>query len=193
MSTISFKSEIQACLQTLHAEGLLLLPTDTVWGISCDATSPNAIEQVYALKERPGSKALIILVQNLEMMTQYASQLTPALLELIAQPTNRPTTYIVKAADHLPEVLKADDGTIAMRIPQEPFCQALLTSFQRPLVSTSANLSGHSFGGSFRDIDPQICNGVDYIVKYRQEEVIEVSPSRILKVLETGKVQIIRP
>jgi len=184
------KNELTTSLDVLQKGKLLLYPTDTVWGIGCDATDENAVKKVYQLKQRDDSKALVCLVKDVEMLSKYVESIPDMALEYLRQ-TDRPTTIIYPKAKHLAKNLIAENGSIAMRICQTEFCQKLLSVFDKPIVSTSANLSGVATPKSFEDIQDEILSGVDYVVNL-QDQKSETKPSRIIKFDDQGQVQIIR-
>ncbi|MEZ4886147.1 MAG: L-threonylcarbamoyladenylate synthase [Chitinophagales bacterium] len=179
-------------MKILQNGGTILYPTDTVWGIGCDATSEEAVKKVYALKQRDESKALIILVKDEEMLRKYVTEI-PSSIAVILTHATRPTTIIYPNARNLASNLIAEDGSIAIRIPQHDFCQNLLQQWQKPLVSTSANISGEPTPIHFSEISETIKNQVDYVV---DSDVFDIQtptqPSRILKIGEEGEVLVIR-
>ncbi len=187
----SFKNDIENSLEILNKGGLILYPTDTIWGIGCDATSRNAVKKIYALKNREEKKSLIILVLNEAMIRQYVSEPSSKLLSQISE-TGRPTTAIFKNAIHLPSQLVNEDGTIAIRIPKDEFCLQLIRNLGKPLVSTSANISGEKFPQNFNEVSDKIKNGVDYIVQHRQSDYSKNSPSSIIKLDDNGEIVMLR-
>ena len=187
---VDFQHDIEQCLEALKKGGLILYPTDTVWGIGCDACNAEAIEKVYALKKRPDKKSLIVLVTNEKEVLQYAANPDLAVFDYL-QKTTRPTTVIYDGAIGLADNLIPPDGTIAIRICKEEFCRHLIKRFRRPIVSTSANISGQPAPENFLKINDEIKNGVDYIVQYRQNDLSIAEPSSVIK-WEKGKVQILR-
>ncbi|RRO21915.1 L-threonylcarbamoyladenylate synthase [Flavobacteriaceae bacterium 14752] len=182
--------ELSISLKVLKTGKLLLYPTDTVWGIGCDATDEAAVKKVYLLKQRDDSKALVCLVKDFDMLSKYVESIPDRALEYLKQ-TESPTTIIYPKAKHLAENLIAEDGSIAMRICQTEFCQNLLKEFDKPIVSTSANISGEPTPKGFEEIDDQILTGVDYVVNLHDENS-DTKPSRIIKFNSEGQVQIIR-
>ncbi len=185
-----FEQDIQSCLKVLAEGGLILYPTDTIWGIGCDATDPEAVEKIYTLKERPGQKALVVLVADERDILQYTA--APDLqvfdyLESLDQPTTVIYDHALGVADNLP----AEDGSIAIRICKDDFCRHLLHRFRKPIVSTSANFSGQPAPKNFAAIDEGIKKAVDYVVKHRQDEESEGVASSIIK-WENGKLKVIR-
>ena len=184
------QNEIKKALGILKKGGLILYPTDTVWGIGCDATNPEAIQKIYNLKQREDSKALICLVADDRMLQKYVKQIPNAALDII-NITDKPTTIIYDEAQHLAENLIADDGSIAIRVPDDEFCYQLSRKFNGAIVSTSANISGEPTPKSFKEISPVILKGVDYVVDLQQEKICD-KPSSIIKLSNTGIVKIIR-
>lgn len=187
---MQFNGDIEACIQVLTSGGLFLYPTDTIWGIGCDPTNEVAVRRVYALKQRVEEKSLIILVNSEAMLKTFALQPPPALLEAMRS-QRTPATGIFAAGSLLAKNLIHTDGTVAIRIAKDLFCRQLIEKWGKPIVSTSANVSGEPFDGSFGDISSHIKNGVDYIVQHRQNELIVAQPSRILR-LRNGEVEFLR-
>ena len=184
------QSEIQKALKVLKEGGLILYPTDTVWGIGCDATNPEAVKKVYQLKQREDSKALICLVADDRMLKKYVKLIPEAALNII-DITDKPTTIIYDDAQNLAQNLIAEDGTIAIRIPNDDFCYWLSRKFNCAIVSTSANISGKPTPKSFKEITPEVLKGVDYVVNLHREKVCN-KPSSIIKLSNNGLVKIIR-
>lgn len=184
------KEEIESCLKILNEGGLILYPTDTVWGIGCDATNEEAVEKVYRLKQRPDSKALICLVSNIRMLERHVYEVPEPAYDLVELST-RPTTIIYDQPMNVAKNLVADDDTLAIRVASDEFCQRLTARMKRPLVSTSANISGRPTPGSFAEIDEEILKGVDYIVNLHREKK-NGPPSSIIKLGNNGLVKIIR-
>ena len=183
--------EINKAFQTLKAGGLILYPTDTVWGIGCDATNPEAIRKVYALKQREDSKALICLVADDRMLKKYVKKVPEVALNII-DVTDKPTTIIYDDAQNLASNLIAEDGTIAIRIPDDEFCFQLLRRLNGAIVSTSANISGYPTPNSFKEIQQEVLKGVDYVVNLHREKIC-AKPSSIIKLSNNGVVKVIRP
>lgn len=182
--------EILKSLNILNLNKLLLYPTDTVWGIGCDATNENAVKKIYQLKQRDDSKALVCLVKDVDMLSQYVERIPDMALNYLKQ-TDSPTTIIYPKAKNLAQNLIAEDKSIAIRICQTKFCQRLLNDFGKPIVSTSANISGHPTPKNFKDIQQEILSGVDYVVNLHDQKS-DTTPSRIIKFDELGQVQVIR-
>lgn len=188
---MDFHQDLDQCLKTLSAGGLILYPTDTVWGIGCDATNSEAVQKVYGLKQRADEKALIILVAEERDVLQYVAGADLAVFDYLQQAV-KPTTVIYNGAIGLADNLVGSDGSIAIRICQEPFCRHLLKRFRKPIVSTSANISGQPSAAFFNDVSEEIISGVDYAVKYRQDDNTPSVPSSIIR-WKNGQALIIRP
>jgi L-threonylcarbamoyladenylate synthase len=187
----TFSSDITACVAELQANGIILYPTDTIWGIGCDATKSGAIQKIFQLKKRSEKKSMIILVGDENMIRDYVLNPSEKILEFISS-TNRPTTAIFKNAINLPANLINEDGSIAVRIPKDDFCISLIRQFQKPLVSTSANISGEPSPQNFIEVSDKIKNGVDYIVQHRQDDLSKSKPSSIIKLNEKNEIDFIR-
>jgi L-threonylcarbamoyladenylate synthase len=184
------QSEINKALQILKEGGLILYPTDTVWGIGCDANNPDAVKKVYELKKREDSKALICLVADDRMLKKYVKKVPEAALSII-DITDKPTTIIYDEAQNLAANLISEDGTIAIRIPDDEFCFQLTRKLNGAVVSTSANISGQPTPKSFKEIAPEVLKGVDYVVNLHHEKICN-KPSSIIKLSNSGIVKIIR-
>jgi len=188
---MDFENDVTASLEVLRSGGLILYPTDTIWGLGCDATDEEAVKRIFALKQRPEKKSLVILLAEVRDLLKYVAHPHPETGDIIAG-FDRPTTVIYEGAlDLAPNVIN-EDGTVAIRIVQDPFCRHLIKRLRKPLVSTSANISGAPSPASYADIDPVLKSGVDYAVKYRQDENQPAKPSRIIRMLKDGSIQVIR-
>jgi len=183
-------SSINPLLKILKANKIFLYPTDTVWGIGCDATNSVAVSKIYDLKKRDDSKALICLVKDVEMLSHYVEIIPDEAYEFFKD-SDRPTSIIYPNAKNLAPNLVAEDGSIAIRICKTEFCQELFSVFKKPIVSTSANISGSPTPLGFKDIKDEILKGVDYIVDLPDNN-IETKPSRIIKFDGEGTAHIIR-
>ena len=188
---VDFEKDIEQCLQVLQNGGLILYPTDTVWGIGCDATNEKAVEKVYKLKRRPDEKAMIVLVADERDVLQYVASPDLAVFDYL-QEAKKPTTVIYEDAIGLADNLVGKDGSIAIRICNEQFCKHLIKRFRTPIVSTSANISGEPVAKIFAEINDQIKNGVDYVVNYRQDDKTIAAPSSVIK-WNNGHLEVIRP
>jgi L-threonylcarbamoyladenylate synthase len=187
---VDFGKDIEQCLKMLKEGGLILYPTDTIWGIGCDATNAAAVEKVYQLKKRPDEKALIVLVADERQVLQHVAAPDLQIFDYL-QETNKPTTVIYTGAIGLAENIIADDGSIAIRICNDEFCKHLIKRFRKPIASTSANISGQPTAKVFNDIADEIKKGVDFMVKYRQDDKTVSSPSSLIK-WDNGTVTVLR-
>ena len=184
------KEDLAQCLETLQNGGLILYPTDTVWGIGCDATNADAVKKVYALKNREDSKALICLVANDAMLERTVEQVPEVAWDIIDLAT-KPTTIIYDSPKGVAKNLVAADNSLAIRIASDDFCRNLIQRFKKPIVSTSANISGKPTPSQFSEIDHRILDGVDYVVNLHREKT-NPSPSSIIKLGNDGTVKVIR-
>jgi L-threonylcarbamoyladenylate synthase len=189
---MEFEKDIESCLAALQAGDLILYPTDTIWGIGCDATNPAAVSKVYALKQRVAAKSLIVLMADERDILKYTSQPDLRIFDFL-QTVQKPTTVIYEGAIGLADNLINADGTVAIRLVDDTFCRHLIKRFRKPLVSTSANISGEPSPAFFREIDPRICAGVDYIVQHRRDDETPREPSAIVKWNADATVTVIRP
>ncbi len=183
--------DINNCLEALQSEKIILYPTDTVWGIGCDATNANAIQKIYSLKKREEKKSMIILVAYATDIFKYVSHPSKKMIDYILL-QEKPTTAIFKNAINLPKTLINIDGSIAIRIVKDHFCEALLKKFNKPIVSTSANISGNETPENFTMISDEIKNGVDYIAQHRRHENDLLQPSSIIKLNDKNEIERIR-
>ena len=188
------QEDIKQAIEVMRRGGVILYPTDTVWGIGCDATNAEAVKRVYDIKQRDDSKALICLVDSDSRLQRYVRNVPDVAWQLIdsLKEGDRPTTLILDGAINLAENLIADDGSIGIRITQEPFSKELCFRFQTAIVSTSANISGEPAAQNYRDIDPRILEAVDYVCWSRRQEHKPHMPSSIIRLREDGQVEIIR-
>lgn len=186
-----FEEDIQSCLVHLRNGGIVLYPTDTVWGIGCDATNTAAVKRIFELKKRVDSKAMILLVEQEATILNYVHVNELPVFDYI-KGIHKPTTIIYPNAKNIAPNLLAEDGTVAIRICKDKFCQSLISAFGKPIVSTSANISSYPTPLCFKDISLDIIEGVDYVVKYRQDELELQQPSSIVKWEADGTLTIIR-
>ena len=183
----------------LREGGVIVYPTDTIWGIGCDATNAEAVRRVYQIKQREDSKSMLVLLDAPGRLQGYVREVPEAAWELLNccddanDETVKPLTIIYPEARNLPENLIADDGSIGIRITSEPFSRALCERLKRPIVSTSANLSGQPAARFFDEIDPQILAQADYVCQFRREDRTPHQPSSIIKLNQDGTFRIIRP
>lgn len=186
-----FSDDIKSCLETLRQGGLIVYPTDTIWGIGCDATNDAAVEKIFKLKNRSELKNLITLVCD-EAMLNRCVQHVPTVAWDIIEYSEKPVTIIYEKISRISEKAIADDGTAAIRLVKDPFCKMLIHKFGKPIISTSANLSNMPSPAVFNDIEDSILTGVDYVVKFRQQETAKHTPSSIIRILNNGEVKVIR-
>lgn len=189
--TEAMKLEISKCLDVLHAGGIILYPTDTIWGIGCDATNPEAVAKVYTLKSRADSKSMIILLDQPGRLPAYIREVPPQAYELM-ELSEEPLTIVLDGAKNVASNLVAEDGSIGVRIVMDEFCKNLISRLRKPIVSTSANTSGEAAPAGYSEISEKIKSGVDYIVGLRQEERTAKKPSTILKLGLNGEIKFIR-
>ena len=182
--------EIEKAVKVINQGGLILYPTDTVWGIGCDATNVEAVKKVYKLKQRDDNKALICLVSDVRMLEKYVYNVPEAAYDLI-ELSNKPTTIIYDQPINIANNIVAADNTLAIRVSSDQFCQKLIRKLKRPLVSTSANISGQNTPNRFSEISNEILNGVDYVVNLHPNKKCN-APSTIIKLSNSGVVKIIR-
>jgi L-threonylcarbamoyladenylate synthase len=190
--TPQFNTDIEACLTVLESGGLILYPTDTIWGIGCDATNEEAVEKIFSLKKRIETKALIVLIADERSLLQYVASPHIEVFDYIAG-VSKPTTIIYENAIGLASNLLAEDGSVGIRICADEFCKHLIKRFRKPIVSTSANVSGFPPPKVFSDIDIAVKQGVDYVVHYRQDDRTPVEPSAVVKCGKDGRFTILRP
>lgn len=187
---IEFQDEIKKSLDVLKSGGIILYPTDTIWGLGCDATNPEAVKRIFELKKRDDSKALIVLLDDSGKLNRYVREVPEVAWDLIDN-ADRPITIVYPGVLNLAKNLMAADGTAAIRITSDEFCKQLIFKFGKPLVSTSANISGEPFGGRFQDVSDDIQKGVNYIVDLHKNRPVG-PPSSIIKLELGGKFEIIR-
>ena len=189
---MNFENDIINCLEVLKNAGIILYPTDTVWGIGCDATNEKAVEKIYNLKKRSDEKSMIVLVADEKDILQYVASPDLKIFDYLRQ-VSKPTSVVYENVLGFAHNLIDKNGSIAIRICRDPFCKQLIKRFRKPIVSTSANISGKPAPGVFKDIAEEIKNGVDYIVQYRQDEKKISEPSTLIKWNSDGTVKILRP
>jgi L-threonylcarbamoyladenylate synthase len=188
---MDLNNDIRNSLEVLRKGGTLLYPTDTVWGLGCDATNYQAVDKIYKIKSRYESKSLIILVNNFESLSNYVKKIPDITFDLL-ESINSPVTIIYSNAQNLPPNIIAKDGTIGIRVVKEKFCSELISQFGRPIVSTSANISGEPTPALFSHISEEIKDSVDYIVHYKQGVYTHARTSTIIRLYENGHYNMIR-
>ena len=184
-------SEVKKAAKVLGSGGIILYPTDTIWGIGCDATRLETVQLIYALKQRDDSKSMLVLVNGLRMLKQYLHTVRPEALELIAK-AEKPTTIIYPGARKLASNLLAADGSVGIRITSDPFCKKLIELTGKPIVSTSANISGEQSPAAFHKIKTPIREQIDYVVNWRQDETATSAPSAVIKLEDDGTITTLR-
>lgn len=187
------QADLQEALRVLREGGIILYPTDTIWGIGCDATNSKAVKRIYTLKRRTDSKAMLVLLDSEDKIPVYADTGDRPSTNLPELDVQRPVTMIFSGARNVAAELIAEDGSLGIRITREPFSQALCAGLGKPLVSTSANISGEPAAGTFAEISEAIKQGVDYICHYRREDNAPKQPSMIIKINNDNTYTIIRP
>lgn len=186
-----FEKETDTVVSVLAAGGIILYPTDTIWGLGCDATNESAIDRIFQIKERSRNKSMIILVRDEAWIEQYTIQPSKDLISIMKD-ADSPTTGIFRAVRSLPSNLISHDGSVAIRIPADEFCIYLLSHFGKPIVSTSANISEQPSPQNFSEINPKLISMVDYTVSYRRSDNTKKSPSHIIRIDSRGEVERIR-
>jgi L-threonylcarbamoyladenylate synthase len=185
------KDEVAKALKVIQEGGIILYPTDTIWGIGCDATNTEAIKKIYQLKQRNETKSMIILLDTENKLESYISEVNPLAYDLIEYAEN-PLTLIMPGAKNLSPAIISSDGSIGIRVCRHPFCQQLIQRMRKPLVSTSANISGKPSPQYFSQIDDEIINGVDYVVDIDQHDMEIKNPSTIMRLAPNGSFEFIR-
>lgn len=185
------EEEIKKALQVLWDGGVILYPTDTIWGIGCDATNQEAVKRIYEIKEREDSKSMLVLIDNANKIPSYVEKMPEIAWDLV-EVADKPLTIIYPGAKNLATNLVPIEKTIGIRVTNEVFTRKLIQRFKKPIVSTSANVSGKPSPSNFSEIDKEIKKRVDYIVNYRQDETKKYAPSGIIQLGTGGQVKIIR-
>jgi len=184
-------NDIKKALEVLKTGGVILYPTDTIWGIGCDATNTEAVSRVYEIKKREDSKAMLVLMENPNRLNSYVDEVPEIALDLI-DVTDKPMTIIYSGAKNLAKNLINSDGSIGIRITEEAFTQQLIQRFRKPIVSTSANISREAPAQNFSEISQEIIDAVDYVVEYRQDEMTKAQASSIIKIGTDWGIKVIR-
>jgi len=187
----SFTDDVAKAVEVLRSGGVILYPTDTIWGIGCDATNAAAVKRVYEIKQREDTKSMLVLMENPNLLNSYVSEVPEIAWELI-EVADTPLTIIYPGAKNLASNLLAGDGSIGIRITNEAFTQQLIQRFRKPVVSTSANVSGQKSPRNFSEISEDIIKSVDYTVVFRQDDRSISNPSGIIKLGVSGQIEIIR-
>ena len=185
------KEDIENCLKVLNEGGIILYPTDTIWGIGCDATNESAVKRIFDIKKRNDQKSLLVLLDNPGKIPSYVGEVPDIAWDLI-ELSEKPLTIIYSDAKNLASNLIAEDGSIGIRIANDQFCQKLIQRLKKPIVSTSANISGKTAPANFSEISDEVIQSVDYVVKWKQDDYTKAQASSIIKLKPNGEVQIIR-
>lgn len=183
--------EIELALEVLRKGGIILYPTDTVWGIGCDATNAESVGRIYALKKSTNKTSMLVLCHDTDMVVKYVNRAPSIAFEVMEMATN-PVTAILPGAVNVAPNLIPEEGTLGVRVPDHEFCERLLYKFRRPIVSTSANISGSPAARTLADVDREIIDGVDFVVNPRFQGHPTLKPSSIIAFGEDGSVRIIR-
>ena len=192
LQALSFEADqINQAVEVLQKSGLLLYPTDTIWGIGCDATDPVAVARVFSLKKQAASNPLVILVDSKQMLKQYVEHVHPRIDTLLAY-HKRPLTVIYPKAKQLPDNLIARDKSVAIRVVQDQFCQEMIRQFGKPIVATSANINNEPFPENFGSISSEVIKGIDFVVRHRQMEKTPNQPSVMVRILDNGELDFLR-
>lgn len=189
--TRPYAEDLEKALEVLRSGGIILYPTDTIWGIGCDATNAKAVAKIYALKRREESKSMIVLVASTADFSRYSDAVPDVAYEL-AELSEKPCTLVLDDAKGIAANLIADDGSVGIRATREIFSRELCRALRRPLVSTSANISGKKSAECFAEIDDEIIAGVDYVVNWRRDDTSKAKPSTVIKIKEDGEFTILR-
>ena len=186
-----FRDDIEKSLEVLNRGGVILYPTDTVWGIGCDATNSAAVEHIYAIKRRNEAQSMLVLVDSFDMLAGFVDDI-PVIAEQLHKEAVKPVTIIYPRAKNLAVHLVADDGSTGIRVVRDTFCRQLIEAFGKPVVSTSANMSGKPAPGIFDEISGDIRDAVGYVVRWRQDDRQQTTPSSIIKVNADGTYKVLR-
>ncbi len=188
---MKFDEDIRNCLRVLREGGIILYPTDTIWGLGCDATNPKAVERIFGIKERKESQRLLVLVDSEAMLERYVREIPPMAIEVVRL-SDKPVTIIYPSCKNLAAGIAAEDGSAGIRITDDSFCSALIERFRKPVVSTSANISGDPSPSHFGEISEGIIRSADYVAFHRREDRQKHIASPVIKVEINGVIKIIR-
>ena len=186
-----FKDEVAKTLKVLQDGGIILYPTDTIWGIGCDAANTEAVKKIYSLKQRDEAKSMIILLDVDNKLQSYVSDV-PDIAYNLMEYAEHPLTLVMPGAKNLSPALIAEDGSIGVRVTNHAFCKQLIQRLRKPLVSTSANISGNASPKNFGQISPEIIDGVDYVVDLEQHDLSEKKSSTIMRLQPDGRFEFLR-
>ncbi len=188
---VDFENDIKNCVNVLQKGGTILYPTDTVWGIGCDAMNEAAAEKVFAIKQRPKEKSMIVLLADARDILQYVATPHPDIIAIV-ESFDKPTTVAYDNALGFPANVVNKDGSIAIRVASDPFCKALIKRFRKPIISTSANISGAPTPSIYKMVNHAIVTNAEYVLKYRQDDDAIRAPSRLVRIKEDGGLEILR-
>ncbi len=188
---MNLENEVKNCVDVLTNGGVILYPTDTIWGLGCDATNEKAVAKIFEIKKRVTSKSLIVIVEHAAMLKEYTSSNTAAALSYLDR-VSQPVTIIYPHAKNLAPNVLAADGSVGIRIVKDDFCEQLLRQFGKPIVSTSANISNEEHAAIFSEVNPAILEAVDYIVQHRQNDTEKRVPSQLVLLSNDDTIQILR-
>ena len=186
------ENDLKSAVEALRSGGVILYPTDTIWGLGCDPSDGNAVDKVFEIKRRPAEKSMILIVDSLTMLERYTSDVNAVAFELV-EVSEGPLTLVLPARQNLvAPPLVSSDGFIGIRVTSDEFCAAMIARFRKPIVSTSANISGDPSPAIFSEITPVISGAADYVVKYRQNDTRRAQPSPVIKIDKNGVIQVLR-
>lgn len=188
---MKFEEDLNNSIKVLKEGGIILYPTDTIWGLGCDAANNLAVSRVFKVKNRIESRSLIILVNKLAMIERYVKEVPEVVYELL-EVSDKPVTIIYPQGKNLATGVYGEDGSVAIRLCSDEFCNELITRFRKPVISTSANISGRPSPAHFGEIEEDVLNSADYVVKYRQNDRRKYSPSPVIKIDKNGVFKILR-
>lgn len=188
---MDYNEDLKSALNVLLEGGVILYPTDTIWGLGCDATNQDAVAKIYKIKKRRENKSLIVLVNGFVMLERYVRHVPEAAAEIL-EVSDKPITIIYPEGKNLAPGVCSEDGSVGVRIISDDFCNELITRFRKPVISTSANYSDTLSPLNFSEIEDEIIRSADYVVRYRQTDIIKKTPSSIIKVDDNGVIKIIR-
>lgn len=188
---INYQKEVERAVNTINTGGTIVYPTDTIWGIGCDATNPDAVEKVHQIKKRPSNKSFIVLLENDIHLHRYIKNIPDVAWDLLENIT-KPTTIIYSEGKNLAPLVLSEDGSVAIRIVQDQFCKDVIRKLNKPIVSTSANFSDSPAPQNFYEIDPKILEAADYVINLRQTETVKNIQSTIIKLELNGEISFVR-
>ncbi len=186
-----YKKDLERTVAELSKGGIIVYPTDTIWGIGCDATNEKAVERIFKIKQRSKTRNLIILLDTEEKLKHYVKEV-PEIAKSVLHQVMTPLTIIFPSAYNVAKNVCANDGSVAIRITKDPFCNELCKLFNKPIVSTSANISGYGYPLKFRDIDEYIIKKADYVVEHGRDEIRQSKPSTIIRIKNNWEYEIVR-